>query len=211
MLEADKRFLKTAPGQWPVVRVRDHRQRRGTQEPNVDEYNKFMNDFLARGGAAHAVIMQGKRTGWSPILSPISSTTPAAFATTMITDTQPAGAPAGNRQPSRRRSPAHDEPLRSGVSAGDPKAMEPVVNVTVSRDDVQLQMSYAAAPFAPYRRWRNNHDADRRRRTVARRRIDHHGGRAARHPEGRRRLTSWPRLSARCRPRQESSLPRSAD
>ena len=36
----------------------------GTKEPNVNEYNKFMNDFLARGGAAHAVIVQAEVIGW---------------------------------------------------------------------------------------------------------------------------------------------------
>ena len=63
MLEADKRFLKTAPGQWPAFVIVTTDNGEGTREPNIDDYNKFMNDFLARGGAAHAVIVQGKQTG----------------------------------------------------------------------------------------------------------------------------------------------------
>ena len=35
----------------------------GRSEPDIVAYNKFMNDFLARGGAAHAVILTGKQPG----------------------------------------------------------------------------------------------------------------------------------------------------
>ena len=63
MLEADKRFLKTAPAQWPAFVIVTTDNGEGRREPNIDDYNKFMNDFLARGGAAHAVIVQGKQTG----------------------------------------------------------------------------------------------------------------------------------------------------
>src|SRR5690349_8152853 len=63
MLEADKRFLKTAPRQWPAYVIVTSDNGEATREINVDEYNKFMNDFLGRGGTAHAVILQGKRSG----------------------------------------------------------------------------------------------------------------------------------------------------
>jgi hypothetical protein len=45
-------------------RVRDRHDRpgRNTREPNIKDYNNFMQDFLARGGAAHAVIIAGKES-----------------------------------------------------------------------------------------------------------------------------------------------------
>ena len=79
MLEADKRFLKTVPpGQWPAFVIVTTDRGENTREPNVKDYNNFMQDFLARGGAAHAVNgetwsvfgINGNDTGgiipWSP-------------------------------------------------------------------------------------------------------------------------------------------------
>ena len=33
------------------------------REPDIARYNRFMNDFLNRGGAAHAVVIAGKQSG----------------------------------------------------------------------------------------------------------------------------------------------------
>jgi hypothetical protein len=64
MLEADQRFLKNVPpGQWPAFVIITTDRGENTREPNVKDYNIFMQDFLSRGGAAHAVIIAGKQIG----------------------------------------------------------------------------------------------------------------------------------------------------
>jgi hypothetical protein len=32
-------------------------------EQRIDDYNKFMNDFSARGGQAHTIVVRGKNSG----------------------------------------------------------------------------------------------------------------------------------------------------
>ncbi len=63
LLEADTRLLKSAPTMWPVfvIVATDAAESRG--EPRIDDYNKFMNDFTARGGQAHSIIIRGKNSG----------------------------------------------------------------------------------------------------------------------------------------------------
>ena len=63
LLEADTRLLKTAPTMWPVfvIVVTDAAETRGEQR--IDDYNTFMNDFLARGGQAHSIVIRGKNSG----------------------------------------------------------------------------------------------------------------------------------------------------
>ena len=140
MLEADKRFLKTAPGQWPAFVFVTTDNGDGTREPNVDDYNKFMNDFLARGGVAHAVIVQGKRTGSiTDIVANLVDNT-GGVRHTIVTDHS---LPERLREIADRLADDHQRMMtRYEVTfSGDAKAIEPVVNITVSRDDVQLQMS----------------------------------------------------------------------
>ena len=140
MLEADRRFLKTAPGQWPAFVFVTSDNGEATREINVDEYNKFMNDFLARGGAAHAVILQGKRNGLvTDILTNLVDNT-GGLRTTIITDSS---LPERLREIADRLADDHQRMMnRYEVAyAGDPKIVEPVIKVAVSRDDVQVQMS----------------------------------------------------------------------
>ncbi len=63
LLEADTRLLKSAPAMWPVfvIVTTDAAETRGEQR--IDDYNKFMNDFTARGGQAHSIIIRGKNSG----------------------------------------------------------------------------------------------------------------------------------------------------
>jgi hypothetical protein len=63
MMEADTRFLKPAADKWPIIVMltTDNAETRG--EPRIDAYNKFMNDFLRRGGIAHAIVLKGNSTG----------------------------------------------------------------------------------------------------------------------------------------------------
>ena len=140
MLEADKRFLKTAPGQWPAFVIVTTDNGDTTREPNVKDYNNFMNDFLGRGGTAHAVIVQGKRTGsTTDIVANLVDNT-GGLRATIVTDHS---LPARLRDIADRLADDHQQMMtRYEVSfAGDAKALEPVVAVTVNRDDVRVQMS----------------------------------------------------------------------
>ena len=44
-----------------VIVVTDAAETRGEQR--IDDYNKFMNDFLSRGGQAHSIIIRGRNSG----------------------------------------------------------------------------------------------------------------------------------------------------
>jgi hypothetical protein len=140
LLEADTRFLKTAPAQWPAFVIVTTDNGDNTKEPDVVAYNKFMNDFVARGGAAHAVIVTGKRTG--PVSDLVTNLVDnvLGFRQTVNTD---------NSLPERLKDIAERLDIDHRVMmnryeiayAGDPTIAAPVVNVAVSRDDVRLQMS----------------------------------------------------------------------
>ena len=145
MLEADKRFLQTAPGQWPALVIVTTDNGEGRREPNVDDYNRFMNDFLARGGAAHAVIVQGKQSGAVTDIVANLVDNVGGIRYTIVADSN---LPARLREIANRLADDHQQMMRRyEVSyAGDPKQVLPVVKVNVSRDGVQLQMS-ARRPF----------------------------------------------------------------
>ncbi|MBY0497904.1 MAG: VWA domain-containing protein [Cyanobacteria bacterium] len=140
MLEADKRFMKTAPRQWPANVIVTTDNGEATREINVDEYNKFMNDFLARGGTAHAVILQGKRNGLvTDILANLVDNT-GGMRTTLLAESSLA---ARLTDIANRIADDHQRMMRrySVTYAGDPKRAQPQINVAVSRDDVRLEMS----------------------------------------------------------------------
>ena len=63
LIEADQRFLKPAADRWPVFVILTTDIGEVRREPDIPRYNRFMNDYLARGGSAHAIIMQGKSFG----------------------------------------------------------------------------------------------------------------------------------------------------
>ena len=65
LIEADRRFLQTAPEKWPVIVIlsSDSNASASTAESRIDAYNKFMNSFLQRGGIADAVLVKGRETG----------------------------------------------------------------------------------------------------------------------------------------------------
>ncbi len=140
MLEADKRFLKPAPGLWPAFVIVTTDNGEGRREPNIDDYNTFMNDFLSRGGAAHAVIVQGKASGTvTDIVANLVDNT-GGMRYTIVADSN---LPARLREIANRLADDHQRMMRRyEISyAGDPKQVFPVVKVNVSRDGVNLQMS----------------------------------------------------------------------
>jgi len=65
LIEADRRFLQTAPEKWPVIVIlsSDSNASASASEGRIDAYNKFMNSFLQRGGIADAVLVKGRETG----------------------------------------------------------------------------------------------------------------------------------------------------
>ena len=140
LLEADQRFLKPAPAQWPVVVIVTTDNGDNTEEPDIAAYNKFMNDFLARGGAAHAVILTGKRFGpVSDIVSNLVDNT-SGFRQTINTDNS---LPARLKDIAERLDSDHRVMMNRYEVAyeGDPAILAPVVQVAASRDDVRLKMS----------------------------------------------------------------------
>jgi hypothetical protein len=145
MLEADKRFLKPATGQWPAFVIVTTDNGEGRREPNIDDYNKFMNDFLARGGIAHAVIVQGKQAGTVTDIVANLVDNVGGIRFTIVADSN---LPARMREIANRLADDHQSMMRryEVTYAGDPKQVLPVVKVNVSRDGVQLQMS-ARRPF----------------------------------------------------------------
>jgi hypothetical protein len=63
MIEADKRFLRTAPARRPVfvILTTDNNEAQG--DARIDEYNTFMRDFTRRSGRAHGIVVRGVNAG----------------------------------------------------------------------------------------------------------------------------------------------------
>jgi hypothetical protein len=63
LLEADRRFLRDAVVARPVfvVLTTDSGEMRG--EPRIDQYNRFVGEFIQRRGLAHAVVVRGRSSG----------------------------------------------------------------------------------------------------------------------------------------------------
>jgi hypothetical protein len=145
LLEADTRFLKTAPAQWPAFVIVTTDNGDNSKEPDVASYNKFMNDFVARGGAAHAVILVGQRTG--PVTDLVSNLVDNVGGFRQSLNSDPS-LPERLREIAERIDIDHRAMMnRYEIAyAGNPAVMAPIVNVAVSRNDVTLQMS-ARRPF----------------------------------------------------------------
>jgi len=145
LIEADRRFLKTAPGQWPVVVIVTTDRGENEREFDLNRYNRFMNDFVARGGAAHAVIVRGKQIGPVTDLTLNLVENAGGVAHSINTDTALAGLLQGLAERvtiDHGRMEDHYEVEFSG----DARSLTPIVNATVARDGVQVQMS-ARRPF----------------------------------------------------------------
>ena len=140
LLEADKRFLRTAPEQWPVFVVVTTDNGETRKEPDVVAYNTFMNEFLARGGAAHAVIVTGTQFG--PVSDILANLVDNVGGLRHTLNTS-------NSLPERMKDIAERLDIDHRIMmnryeiayAGDPKITTGAVNVTTSRPDVRLQMS----------------------------------------------------------------------
>jgi hypothetical protein len=145
MIEADRRFLKTAPTQWPVFVILTADNGDTRYEPDLRRYNAFMNDFVGRGGAAHAVIVTGQRTG--PITELTTNLTENVQGLLVLVNTE-SSLPARLTAIADRLTADHDR-MRTKYEvafSGDPRVTQPIVNVVSSREGMRLQMS-ARRPF----------------------------------------------------------------
>lgn len=85
LLEADKRFLRTVPNKRPVfvILMTDGGRTLGNQR--IEEYNRFVQDFLDRGGRAHGIVIHGTNTGvTTDILSNFTENTNGFFDSMII-------------------------------------------------------------------------------------------------------------------------------
>ena len=115
------------------------------REPDVARYNKFMNDFLARGGNAHAVLMAGKRSGPITDLTLNLVENVGGLYTPLVADS---GLPDRLKAVARRLAEDHLQ-MRDRYEvefAGETKMAKAIVNVGVSRPGVVVDMS-ARRPF----------------------------------------------------------------
>ena len=140
MIEADRRFLKTAPGQWPVIVIVTTDNGETRREMPIDDYNKFMNDFVSRGGAAHAVIVRGKQIGPVTDLTQNLVENVAGLYGAINTEVT---LPERVRAIAERLVADHQKMANKYEVkfTGDAKLAQPMVHVTVTRDGVQLEMS----------------------------------------------------------------------
>ena len=141
LLEADKRFLKPAPSQWPVFVIVTTDIGETRREPDVGAYNKFMHDFLGRGGTAHAIILAGKKYGpVTDIVANLVDNT-GGFRQTLITESS---LPARMQDIAERLDIDHRVMMNRYEIAydGDAAEIAPVVEVTVpARNDLRVKMS----------------------------------------------------------------------
>jgi hypothetical protein len=82
MLESDQRFLKKATDRRQVFVILTTDNGAGRGEPRIDDYNKFMNDFLRRGGLAYGVVVHtggGGMSATSDIIDNLTSNTNGTY------------------------------------------------------------------------------------------------------------------------------------
>jgi len=140
LLESDRRFLKTAPGQWPAFVIVTTDKGEMNREPNLDDYNRFMNDFLGRGGSAHAVILVGRQVGLVTdlVLNLVQNMggTQASINTDFSLPERMKGIAERLAADHRQMASKYEVEF-----SGDAKLQQPIVNVEVSREGVQVLMS----------------------------------------------------------------------
>jgi hypothetical protein len=140
MIESDARFLKTAPAQWPVFVIVTTDNGDTRREPDIARYNRFMNDFLGRGGIAHAVVIAGKQTGpVTDLAQNLVQNTGGSYVSIVVES----GLPDRLKNIAARLGDDHHLMAdRYEVEfTGDAKLLQPTINVKTGRDDVRLQMS----------------------------------------------------------------------
>ena len=140
LLESDKRFLQLGPGRWPafVILTSDNGEQR--EEPRFHKYNDFMNDFLNRGGMAHAVIVAGANVGQ---VTDVALNLTENMGGLHRSINLPSSLPDHMKAIANRLAEDHEMMAnRYEVEfSGDAKVLQPVVNVATGREGVTLKMS----------------------------------------------------------------------
>jgi len=140
MIEADRRFLKTAPAQWPVLVIVTTDNGETRREPDLRAYNLFMNDFLGRGGTAHAIVLSGKQTGpVTDLAQNLVQNTGGSYVSIVVDSGLP------ERMKNLALRLADDHHLMADryevEFTGDAKLLQPTIRVDATRPGVRLQMS----------------------------------------------------------------------
>lgn len=63
MIEADRRLLKSAADRRPVIVILTTDAGATYGDVRVDHYNRFADDFVSRGGRAHAIVVRSANSG----------------------------------------------------------------------------------------------------------------------------------------------------
>jgi hypothetical protein len=63
LLEVDARLFRSAPDRRPILVILTSDSGSTRSEVRLDAYNRFADNFLARGGRAHAIIVRGINSG----------------------------------------------------------------------------------------------------------------------------------------------------
>lgn len=109
LLEADQRFLKNAPLRWGIIVILTTDAGEGVIQPRIEAYNAFAMDFVARGGRAHGIVIQGKRTGvTSEVVRNLVENTGGVHETVLLSTAVPA------RMRELAYQVAEDEAMRPG-------------------------------------------------------------------------------------------------
>jgi archaellum component FlaG (FlaF/FlaG flagellin family) len=140
MIESDSRFLKPAPTQWPVFVIVTTDNGDARREPDLARYNRFMHDFLGRGGIAHAVVLSGKQSGPITDLTQNLVQNTGGIYVSIVVDS---GLADRLKQVAARLTEDHQIMAdRYEVEfSGDAKLTQPTIIVKTGRDDVRLRMS----------------------------------------------------------------------
>jgi hypothetical protein len=82
LLESDQRFLKKATDRRPVFVILTTDNGAGRGEPRIDDYNKFMKDFLQRRGHAYGIVVHtggGGMSATSDLIDNLTSNTSGTY------------------------------------------------------------------------------------------------------------------------------------
>lgn len=141
LLESDRRFLKNAPTQWPVFVLLWTDNGDSRAEVRDEAYNRFMIDFLARGGSAHGIVIHPNPIAGmvTEIAMNLIRNTGGIYESMIATNTLPERMKAvADRIATDHRAMVNWYEVEY---TGDGKIREPRVEVSVARPGVLLQMS----------------------------------------------------------------------
>jgi hypothetical protein len=141
LIESDQRFLKPAAGtRWPVFVILTTDIGEVRREPDIPRYNRFMNDYLGRGGSAHAIIMQGKQFGPVTDLAQNFVENMGGMYLSLIVES---GLPSRMRDIAERLAADHQKMANwfELEFAGDARLVQPTITVNVRREGSRVQIS----------------------------------------------------------------------